>query len=94
MGFAVSVVWHPKAGCENDVEVLLRAMQELTRQEPGCIHYFVHRSEDSPSFFLYEQYVDRAAYEAHHETSHYKTLVVREAPSLIEDRDIRRGVII
>lgn len=89
--FAVSVVWRPKLGCEQDVEILLRVMQKLTLQEPGCIAYWVHRTEDASAFFLYEQYVDRAAFDLHHETSHYRTLVQGEAPDLIEGREIVRG---
>ena len=84
--FAVSVVWWPKPGCEHDVECLLRAMRELTLQEAGCVAYWVHRVEDSSAFLLYEQYVDREAYESHHETSHYQTLVGEEAPALIIGR--------
>jgi quinol monooxygenase YgiN len=91
MPFGVVAVWHPKAGRELEVEQLLLTMQRHTRDEPGCIQYDVHRCDEPASFFLYEQYTDRAAVDAHHATSHYLELVRGTAPALLEGREIFRG---
>lgn len=91
MAVAVTVLWHAKPGCEQQVEALLRTMQERTRAEPGCRHYYVHRMEEPTRFLLYEQYVSDDAVTAHHATEHYRRLVQGEAPALIESREIIRG---
>lgn len=88
--FGVCAVWHPRPGCEDRVETLLRTMQEQTLREPGCLVYEVHRCDDG-SFFLYEQYTGRSAHERHHETAHYRRLVAGDAPRLLERRDVVRG---
>jgi quinol monooxygenase YgiN len=94
MAFGVVAIWHPKPGCEERVEQLLREMQRHTLREPGCLEYVLHRVDDPPGFFLYERYTDRAAVEAHHATRHYLELVRGEAPALLAGRDIVRGDIL
>lgn len=44
------------------------------RDEPGGLRFDVHRATDDPTrFFLYELYVDRAAFEvAHRSAPHYE----------------------
>ncbi len=48
-----------------------------------------HRSIAEPRlFWLYEQYADEAAYEAHMASEHFTRLVKQEAiPDLLEDRE-------
>ncbi|HEX4344411.1 MAG TPA: putative quinol monooxygenase [Solirubrobacteraceae bacterium] len=91
MPFGVVAIWHPKPGCESEVEQLLLEMQRHTVEEPGCLVYVLHRRDDPAGFFLYEQYVDRAAVDAHHATPYYLELVRGRAPDLLEGRDIVRG---
>lgn len=56
---------------EQAVERLLEQRETLgisyiQTQEPGILQYQGHRSLSDPRlFFLYEQYVDEAAYQAH-----------------------------
>jgi len=41
-------------------------LTEESRKEPGCVMYVVHRHKTEPRrFFIYEQYKDDAALEAH-----------------------------
>jgi quinol monooxygenase YgiN len=87
----VAVVWHPKPGCEDAVEALLRQMRDASVREPGCRQYHVHRLQEPRRFLLYEQYDDLDAVAAHHATEHYRRLVRGEAPALVERRDILRG---
>ena len=50
----------------NKVEVLLRSLVDITRDEPGNIVYAVHQRNDDPHrFVLYELYVDQAACNEH-----------------------------
>ncbi|QHC71733.1 putative quinol monooxygenase [Rathayibacter sp. VKM Ac-2801] len=52
----------------------IRVNAEATlRDEPGCIRFDVHRSEESPNrFHFYEIYVDRESFEiAHRAAPHY-----------------------
>lgn len=49
-----------------ELETLLKGLVETTRQEPGCIHYAVHRDQANEARFLvYEVYRDAVACQAH-----------------------------
>ncbi len=51
----------------------LVALQQGSRQEPGCVSYIAHFVSDDPTTVLiYEQYADDAALEAHRNTPHFK----------------------
>jgi autoinducer 2-degrading protein len=90
MAFAITVSWHVKDGHEQEVEQILREMQEHSRREPGCLQYFAHRTDDPTRFLLYEQFVDAAAHETHHQTSHYRRLVTGRGVDLVHERVITR----
>ena len=69
---ALAVTWIAHAGKEAEAERLFRQLTEASRNEPGCLLYLVHRhSEDLRHFFIYEQYRDQAALEAHRQTPHF-----------------------
>jgi quinol monooxygenase YgiN len=68
----LAVVWQAKPGHESEVADLFRKLTEASRKEPGCLMYQVHRHKDAPArFFIYEQYKDEAALEAHKQTPHF-----------------------
>ncbi len=55
-----------KPGLESTFERTMTAAVPHVREEPGNHRYLFHRSKDDPRLFLfYEQYADRAAFEAH-----------------------------
>jgi quinol monooxygenase YgiN len=88
MAYVVCAKWRAKEG---KAERLLEVIAEMTppsRAEPGCVFYQAQRSAEDPQlFFLYEQYADAAAYEAHMASEHFTRLVKEEAiPELLEDR--------
>ena len=88
MGYVLAVTWVARAGEEERVADVLRTMVPLTRQEPGCIHYYANRSPEEPRrFFLFEEYVDEAALRAHAESEHFQRHVVGEALPLLESRE-------
>lgn len=70
----------------SEVESILRRMIEPTLSEPTCQMYRLHRSlEDRSTFFLYEVYDDRTAFEAHTETPHFANLIDSLQGLLIEE---------
>lgn len=55
-----------RPGHEADVERLVAGLAGNVRQEPGNVAFIVHRRADDPAaFFVYEEYADEAAFEAH-----------------------------
>lgn len=68
----LAVTWMAKAGHEAEVVGLFSKLTEESRKEPGCVMYQVHRHKTDPrKFFIYEQYKDDAALEAHRSTPHF-----------------------
>ena len=87
MAHAVAVTWVAREGEEEHVRALLEEIAPQVRDEPGCLMYVVHRSAEDPrTFFLYEQYVDEDAFQAHRESEHFQELVLGEAVPLLESR--------
>jgi autoinducer 2-degrading protein len=73
MAYCLAVKWTIKEGELDAVLAALRPLAEASRREPGCLLYQAHRDpEDENVLFLYEQYADEAAYQAHAESEHFK----------------------
>ena len=88
MAYVVAAIWTAKEGQEDKIAEVIRAMTPLSREEPGCLFYQAHRSAENPHvFFLYEQYVDQAGYEAHMATPHFERYVRGEAIPNLESRE-------
>ena len=88
MAYVVCAKWTAKEGSEARLREVIDEMTEPSLAEPGNRFYQAHRSAESPRlFFLYEQYEDEAAYEAHMASEHFTRLVKEEAiPELLEER--------
>ncbi len=56
-------------------------------QEPGCHRFDICLSEDGHSVFLYEIYRDKAAFEAHLSSPHFKAFDAAAA-LLVRDKKI------
>jgi len=68
----LAVTWMAKQGHEVEVANLFSKLTEESRKEPGCVMYQVHRHKTDPRrFFIYEQYKDDAALEAHRAAPHF-----------------------
>ena len=77
----LAVTWMAKVGREADVTGLFSKLTEESRKEPGCLLYQVHRHKTEPRrFFIYEQYKDDAALEAHRATPHFCSTRRRNCP--------------
>jgi len=87
MAYVVAATYRAKAGEEDRIAAILKAAARLSRDEPGCLLYEIHSStEDSRTFFLYEQYLDEGAYRAHQATEHFQRLILGEAIPRLERR--------
>jgi quinol monooxygenase YgiN len=83
----VAVTYIIKPGHESEAVELFRALTTPTRSEPGCRMYLAHRSTADPrKFFLYEQYDDQAALDAHRASSHFEQYAKNGLFPIIESR--------
>ena len=89
MAYVVSALWRAKEGKEQRLAEVIDEMTAPSRAEPGNRFYQAQVSVDDPrQFYLYEQYADEAAYEAHMASEHFTRLVKEEAiPELLEARE-------
>jgi len=79
----LAVTWMAKVGREQDVVDIFAKLAEASRKEPGCVMYQVHRHKTEPRrFFIYEQYKDDAALEAHRAAPHFLQYARKELPKL------------
>jgi len=83
----VAVTYVIKAGHEEEAVALFVGLTGPTRAEPGCRMYLAHRSLADPRrFFLYEQYDDQAALDAHRESPHFERYARNGLFPIIESR--------
>ena len=89
MAYVVSARWRAKEGKADRLAEVIEEITPPSRAEPGNRFYQAQRAVDDPQlFFLYEQYADEAAYEAHMASEHFTRLVKEEAiPELLETRE-------
>ena len=89
MAYVVSAHWRAKEGKSDRLAAVIEEMTTPSRAEPGNLFYQAHRAVDDPQlFYLYEQYADEAAYQAHMDSEHFTRLVKEEAiPELLEARE-------
>ena len=81
----LAVTWLAKVGREVEAAEVFSKLTEESRKEPGCITYQVHRHKTEPRrFFIYEQYKDDAALEAHRAASHFLQYVKKVLPKVAD----------
>ena len=81
----LAVTWTAKAGREAEVAALFSKLTEESRKEPGCAMYMVHRHRtDTRRFFIYEQYNDDAALEAHRSAPHFLQYAKKDLPKIAD----------
>ncbi|MBL1437002.1 MAG: antibiotic biosynthesis monooxygenase [Rhodobacteraceae bacterium] len=75
-GFAVAINIVAKEGKGDAVAEILQGLIAPTMAEEGVKFFVPYRSPDDPlSFFIYELYVDEAAWEAHNKAPHFLSIV-------------------
>ena len=81
----LAVTWVAKAGREGEAAGLFAKLTGESRKEPGCLMYQVHRHRTEPRrFFIYEQYQDDAALEAHRAATHFLQYAKKELPRVAD----------
>ncbi|WP_142118801.1 putative quinol monooxygenase [Arthrobacter sp. SLBN-122] len=74
-------------GHADAVETLINDLARQVREEPANILFIAHRETEHPErFFVYEEYKDAAAFEAHINASYGATFNEALAPLILEDR--------
>jgi quinol monooxygenase YgiN len=82
-GFVVVVMLEAAEGQADAVMDIQRRLIGPTLQEPGVKAFIPYRSTANPSlFFIYELYIDEAAWGMHQETPHFKNLIKELLPRL------------
>ena len=85
--FVIVAHWYAKEGKDDEIAEILRTAIRNTRPEPGCILFMANRVvEDPRRFILYEQFTDRAAFDAHLATDSFKENVLGRIVPLLESR--------
>ncbi len=88
MAFVLVVRMTAREGEQDRAVELIPELSAASAAEPGNVHYLAHRDPDDPRVFLiYEQYRDKAAFEEHGQTEHFKTLGAGELFGLMENRE-------
>jgi len=86
--YVVAARYYTQDGKDDEVAAILRTMIPISSAEPGCVLYTVNRAVDDPrKFLLYEQYRDRAGYEAHMETQEFKDNILGKVVPMLETRE-------
>jgi quinol monooxygenase YgiN len=81
----LAVTWMAKAGHEAEVSAIFEKLTIESRKEPGCVMYQVHKHKTDPRrFFIYEQYKDDAALEAHRTSPHFLQFGKKDLPKIAD----------
>ncbi len=74
MHFVVVVEFHLKRGARSQFRALIDANADASvRDEPGCLQFDVLEPEgENDRVLLYEIYIDKAAFDAHLQTEHFR----------------------
>ena len=81
----LAVTWMAKMGRESEAAAILEKLTNESRKEPGYVVYQVHKHKtDSRRFFIYEQYKDDAALEAHRTTLHFLQMAKKDLPKVAD----------
>lgn len=87
MPYVVTATWKAKPGEEHAVLELLTRVAAASREEPGCLLFWTHRSlEDKGIFFLYEQYTSEQAFREHAASAHVREIVLDDAVNRLDAR--------
>jgi autoinducer 2-degrading protein len=81
----LAVTWIAKIGRESETAAIFDKLQGESRKEAGCAMYQVHKHKTDPRrFFIYEQYKDDAALEAHRTSAHFLQMAKKDLPKVAD----------
>jgi quinol monooxygenase YgiN len=85
---AFTVTWEVRDGEVARAAELIARFAPLAREEPGVEFLMVHQSASNPAHFLfYEVFRDAAAFEAHQQTPHFRTMIMEQGLPLLNKRE-------
>ena len=84
---ASTVAWEVREGQIETAQAIIARFVPEARKEPGMDLLTVQQDNADPSRFLfYEIYANAAAFEAHQQTPHFKTMILEQALPLLRHR--------
>ena len=87
-GLAVTATWQAREGEADAVAAILARFAPKAREEPGVKLFLVHRGVTNPAQFLfYELFDDEAAFAAHQQTEHFRSLILGEGVPRLTSRE-------
>jgi quinol monooxygenase YgiN len=82
-GFVVAIMLEAKDDQIDAVIEIQRWLTPASMEEPGVKLFLPYQSPTNPAlFFIFELYVDEAAWAAHQETDHFKKAIPQLLPLL------------
>src|SRR5689334_7949529 len=85
--YVVIAQWYARAGKDDEIAEVLQTAVRNSRAEPGCVLFMANRSvEDPRRFVMYEQFADKAAFDAHLATESFRENIINRILPLLETR--------
>ena len=87
-GLAVTATREAREGEADNVADILARFAPKARQEAGVKLFLVHRNMANPAQFLfYELFEDEAAFTAHQQTEHFRSLILGDGVPRLTKRE-------
>ncbi len=87
-GLAVTATWEACEGESEAVADILARFAPKAREERGVKLFLVHRGVANPAqFMFYELFEDEAAFAAHQQTEHFRSLILGEGVPRLAKRE-------
>ena len=87
-GLAVTATWEAREGEADTVADILARFAPKARKEAGVKLFLVHRGVANPTQFLfYELFDDEAAFAAHQQTEHFRSLILGDGVPRLAKRE-------
>ena len=84
----ITAFWETNPGEERVVAELLRSFLPEAQKEPGVKTFQIHQNDAKPrEFFFYEVFANEAAFAAHQQTEHFKTIIQGQALAKLAKRE-------
>ncbi len=94
-GLLIVAQWEAREGQADTVAGILDRFLPEAQREPGAKLFLISRAKDNPAQFLfYELFADEAAFKAHQESPHFKTLIAGQALPLLARRERAQYVLL
>ncbi len=85
---AFTVLWEAREGEADAAADIIARFAPEARKEAGLELLMVNRcASNSGQFLFYEVFKDEAAFAAHQETAHFRTLILEQALPLLSKRE-------